>query len=67
VLEALTLAGGPTEFADLGNVVILRQQDGKTISLHTNLSSILKGKPSARALSPAGIPELRAGDTVIVP
>jgi polysaccharide export outer membrane protein len=67
VLDALTLAGGPTEFADVGNVVILRHENGKTTSFHVQLSNVLKGRPSARDLSANGIPELRAGDTVIVP
>lgn len=67
VLDALTLAGGPTEFADVGNVVILRHENGKTTSFRVHLSSILKGKPSSHDLSANGIPELRAGDTVIVP
>jgi len=67
VLDALTLAGGPSEFADVGNIVILRQENGKTTSFRVHLSNVLKGKPSAGDLSANGIPELRAGDTVIVP
>jgi polysaccharide export outer membrane protein len=67
VLDALTLAGGPSEFADVGNIVILRQENGKTTSFRVHLSNVLKGKPSASDLSDNGIPELRAGDTVIVP
>ena len=66
VLDALTLAGGPTEFADVGNVVILRRVEGHVTSIHVRLSDILKGKPSGD-LSGNKLPELRAGDTVIVP
>lgn len=67
VLDALTLAGGPTEFADVGHIVILRREGNRTISIRTRLTDVLKGRPSSGDLSGNGIPQLRAGDTVIVP
>lgn len=66
-LDALALAGGPTDFADLGNIVILRHTANRTTVLHTKLGSILKGRPSDSDLSGDGVPQLMAGDTVIVP
>ena len=66
VLDALTLAGGPTEFADVGNVVILRHEGDKVVSIRVRLTDILKGHPSASDLA-RGVVQLRAGDTVIVP
>lgn len=68
LLGALALAGGTTDFADVGNIVILRRTGDRATVIHTRLSSILKGKPSEEDLaSPAAIPQLLAGDTVIVP
>jgi polysaccharide export outer membrane protein len=67
VLDALALAGGPTEFADLSNVVILRNRGGKSTVVRARLGGVLKGKPSDSDLAGDGIPQLQAGDTVVVP
>jgi polysaccharide biosynthesis/export protein len=66
VLNALALAGGPTDFADLNGVVILRRAGDHTDVLHAHLANILKGHPSDAELA-NGVPQLAAGDTVIVP
>lgn len=65
VLEALSMAGGPAEFADVGNVAILRKSGGRLVAIKVRLSDVLKGNPSERDL--AGLPQLESGDTVIVP
>jgi polysaccharide export outer membrane protein len=66
VMEALVMAGGPAEFADVDGVTILRKTDGGHLtSFKVHLSSIFKGNPSARDMS--SLPELQSGDTVIVP
>jgi polysaccharide export outer membrane protein len=68
LLGALALAGGTTDFADVGNIVILRRAGDRNTVIHARLSSILKGKPSEEDLaSPTAVPQLMAGDTVIVP
>ena len=67
VLDALALAGGPTDFADLGNIVILRKVGGKSVVVRVRLGGVLKGKPGDGDLSSEGIPQLQAGDTVVVP
>lgn len=63
VLNALAQAGGPTDFADIGNIVILRTSGGRSEVIRAHLSNILKGKPSDNEQ----IPLIQAGDTVIVP
>lgn len=63
VLDALALAGGPSEFADVGNIVILRNNGGKSEVIRAKLGNVLKGRPS----DGDAIPQLRAGDTVVVP
>jgi polysaccharide export outer membrane protein len=63
VLNALAQAGGPTDFADIGNIVILRTTGGRSEVIRAHLSNILKGRPSDNEQ----IPLIQAGDTVIVP
>jgi polysaccharide biosynthesis/export protein len=59
VVQALALAGGLTEFADKGGIVILRKADtGKQQRLHLNLDD---------AVASGGPIELVPGDTVVVP
>lgn len=65
VLEALALAGGPAEFADMSNVRILRKSGGGLTVLRVRLTDVLKGNPSERDLE--GLPQLESGDTVVVP
>lgn len=66
VIEALTFAGGPDEFANLDNVVIVRKTANGTIAIPVRLASILRGKTvNAEALN--GLPVLLSGDTIIVP
>lgn len=67
LIGALALAGGTTDFADVGNIIILRRQGDRTNVIHAKLSGILKGKPSDEDLSASAVPQLMAGDTVIVP
>jgi len=65
VLEAQVMAGGPADFADVGNVAILRKSGTGLNVIKVRLTDILKGNPSGRDL--AGLPQLESGDTVIVP
>lgn len=67
VLEAMTLAGGPSEFAQLSNVLVIRKEGEKLTSFRVRLTDVLRGSPSAQDLSPERIPQIRGGDTVIVP
>lgn len=65
VLEALALAGGPADFADLSNVRILRKAQGGLTVIRVRLTDVLKGSPSDRDLE--GLPQIESGDTVVVP
>ena len=66
-LEALSLAGGPTEFAELGNVLIIRKSGNGLTTIRVRLSDMLKGSPTAGDLTASRIPQIQGGDTVIVP
>lgn len=65
VLEALVMAGGPAEFADLNNVTILRKNGTRVEPIRVRMSDLLKGNPSPRDL--AGLPIIESGDSVVVP
>ena len=64
-LEALTMAGGPTDFANVAGITILRKTDGRLTAIKVRLNDVMKGSPSEHDLS--GLPVLESGDTVIVP
>jgi polysaccharide export outer membrane protein len=65
VLEALVMAGGPADFANVGEIKILRKSGSKLIVIRAPLAGVLKGNPTARDLG--DIPQLESGDSVIVP
>lgn len=64
-LEALSMAGGPTEFAELGNVRIVRKEGQQLQSLRVRLGGALKGQTDF--LASGDIPAIRSGDTLVVP
>ena len=64
-LEALTIAGGPTEFASVGNISILRKSGMKLQTIRVRLSDALKGDTSR--LTESDIPFIQSGDTLVVP
>lgn len=65
LLEAIALAGGPSEFANLDNVTIIRKTDHGLVALHYKLGGAMKGNLSSEAAK--NIPQIERGDTVIVP
>lgn len=64
-LEALSIAGGPTEFADLGNIRIIRKNGTNLQTIRVRLANALKG--NSGELSPSDIPQIASGDTVVIP
>jgi polysaccharide export outer membrane protein len=64
-LEALSFAGGPTEFAQLGGIIIIRKTGNGLEPIRVRLSDTLRGSPGN--LSSATIPQIQGGDTVVVP
>jgi polysaccharide export outer membrane protein len=64
VLEALSFAGGPTEFANLRNVMIVRKSSSGLPPVRVRLSEWFRGGRK----TPVGVlPRLHGGDTVVVP
>ena len=67
VLEALSLAGGPNEFADLDNVVIIRKAGDGTRTLRVRMAPLFKSGVSTADVQRANLIRIESGDTVIVP
>ena len=64
VIEALSFAGGPDEFAALDNVMIVRKNGNGISTIRTRLSGAFKG---SREITAESVPQIEGGDTVIVP
>lgn len=64
-LEALAMAGGPTEFAQTASIRLVRKSGGQLVVVPVRLSDALKG--DANRLTTAEIPRIESGDTVVVP
>jgi polysaccharide export outer membrane protein len=64
VLEALSFAGGPTEFANLRNVMIVRKGTSGLPPVRVRLSEWFRG---GRKTPDGALPQLQGGDTVVVP
>lgn len=64
-LEALAIAGGPSEFANIGNARLIRKSGERMIVMPLRLQEALRG--DLAALTPTQIPRLETGDTLVVP
>lgn len=63
VLEALSMAGGPEEFANLDNVLIIRKNGGTVSTLRLRLGKVFRSGTGDNS----DIKTIQPGDTVIVP
>src|SRR4051794_39211572 len=64
-LEAIAIAGGPSEFAQTGNVKVIRKNGDRLFVIPVRLQDALKGDTSR--LGPNDIPRIESGDTLVVP
>ncbi len=64
-LEAITIAGGPTEFAQVSNVSIIRKAGPRLHTIRIRLNDALRGDTSR--LTNGEIPFIQSGDTLVVP
>lgn len=64
-LEALAIAGGPAEFANVAGARLIRKIGDRIVVLPIRLQDALRGD-SAR-LSSSDIPRIESGDTLVVP
>jgi polysaccharide export outer membrane protein len=61
VLQALTSAGGFTQFAKIRNIYVLRTEGGKQVKHPFNYKDVINGK------KPEDNIQLQAGDVIVVP
>ena len=64
-LEALSIAGGTTEFADLGNIRIIRKSGNDLLTIRVRIVDALRG--GAGRLTTNDIPQILSGDTLVIP
>lgn len=64
-LEALSMAGGPTEFAQVGDTRIVRKSGNTLETIPVRLGNALKGQSGS--ISVADNPNIQSGDTLVVP
>ncbi|MCH8614683.1 polysaccharide biosynthesis/export family protein [Sphingomonas sp. SM33] len=64
-LEALSIAGGPSEFASINGAKILRKNGQQIQTIRLRLGDALKG--DSTALSENDVPFIQSGDTLVVP
>ena len=67
LLEAISYAGGPAEFAGLDNITIIRKSGNNLLTMKARIAAIYKGGSAARDVTASMIPQIESGDTVIVP
>ena len=61
VLQALSLAGGLTPYADADSIIVLRSEKGSQIKIPFNYKEVKKGKKLEQNIT------LEAGDVIVVP
>jgi polysaccharide export outer membrane protein len=61
VMQALAMAGGLSEYAKGGDIVVMRTEGGKTQTFKFNYKDVIKGKKLEQNIL------LKPGDTVVVP
>jgi polysaccharide biosynthesis/export protein len=64
-LEALAIAGGPSEFAQTSNARVIRKAGDRLFVVLVRLQDALRGDTSR--LTPNEIPRIESGDTLVVP
>lgn len=64
-LEAIAIAGGPTEFAQTGSIRVLRKSSGRLVVVPVRLADVLRGDLSR--VSAEQIPRIESGDTLVIP
>ena len=61
VLQAISTAGGLSQYANAKNIYVLRSNNGSQVRLHFNYKAALKGRDPKQEIA------LRPGDTIVVP
>jgi polysaccharide export outer membrane protein len=62
VIQLIAMAGGVRDYADTGNIIIVRTENGRQVSIPVNYKGMI-----ARKSTLVQNIELKPGDTIIVP
>lgn len=67
VLEALSMAGGPSEFANLDKVVIIRKSGDQLTTVPVRVAPLFKSGADMSDIARSNVLRIETGDTLIVP
>lgn len=67
VLEALSQAGGPDEFANLDNITIIRGSGSNAQSFRVRVGQLFRPGVNAQDVQAANLVQIAPGDVIIVP
>ena len=67
LLEALSMAGGPAEFANLNNILIIRKRGDGLQTTTARIGNLFRNGATANDVASANIEAVQPGDTIIVP
>lgn len=67
VLEALSMAGGPSEFANLDNVLVIRKVGDQLTTFRVRVGTLFRSGADSSDVERGNIRRIETGDTVIVP
>lgn len=67
ILDAITLAGGPAEFANMDQILVIRKTGDQLTTLRFRLSPLFKSGAGDDEVQRANIQRIESGDTIIVP
>lgn len=63
-LEALAIAGGPSEFANTGSIRVIRKAGDRLYVISVRIQDALRGETN---LNSRDLPRIESGDTMVVP
>jgi polysaccharide export outer membrane protein len=67
ILDAITLAGGPADFANMDSILVIRKSGDRLTTLRFRLSPLFKSGAGDAEVERANIQRIESGDTIIVP
>ncbi len=67
ILEALSLAGGPADFANLDAILVIRKHGDQLSTIRFRLSSLFRSGAGDAEIERANLQRIETGDTIIVP
>ena len=67
VLDALSLAGGPAEFANLDSILVISQRGDRQTAATVRLNALFRAGANQADIARANLVQIMPGDVIIVP